>query len=94
MNLAMLSALGMTDIHAMNKLKVMLGGVINGVATVTFIVTKAIFWPQAMVMIFGSVLGGYSTAHYAQKLPQSWIKAFVILVGTVMTIYFFWRGYR
>lgn len=94
MNLAMLSALGMTDIHAMNKLKVMLGGVINGVATVTFIVTKAIFWPQAMVMIFGSVLGGYSTAHYAQKLPQSWIKAFVILVGTVMTIYFFGRGYR
>jgi uncharacterized membrane protein YfcA len=94
MNLAMLSALGMTDIHAMNKLKVMLGGVINGVATVTFILTKAIFWPQAMVMIFGSVLGGYSTAHYAQKLPQSWIKAFVIVVGTAMTVYFFWRGYR
>ena len=94
MNLAMLSALGMTDIHAMNKLKVMLGGVINGVATVTFILTKAIFWPQAIVMIFGSVLGGYSTAHYAQKLPQSWIKAFVIAVGTAMTVYFFWRGYR
>lgn len=94
MNLAMLSALGMTDIHAMNKLKVMLGGVINGVATVTFIATKAIFWPQAMVMIFGSVLGGYSTAHYAQRLPASWIKAFVILVGTAMTIYFFWHGYH
>src|SRR5207253_281806 len=54
MNLAMLSALGMTDIHAMNKLKVILGGVINGVATVTFIASKAIFWPQAIVMIFGS----------------------------------------
>lgn len=94
MNLAMLSALGMTDIHAMNKLKVMLGGVINGVATVTFIATKAIFWPQAIVMIFGSVLGGYSTAHYAQKLPQSWIKGFVIFVGAAMTIVFFWRGYR
>ncbi len=94
MNLAMLSALGMTDIHAMNKLKVILGGVINGVATVTFIATKAIFWPQAIVMIFGSVLGGYSTAHYAQKLPQSCIKGFVILVGAVMTIVFFWRGYR
>ena len=94
MNLAMLSALGMTDIHAMNKLKVMLGGVINGVATATFILTKAIFWPQANVMILGSVLGGYSTAHYAQKLPQSRIKAFGIVVGTAMTVYFFWRGYR
>jgi uncharacterized membrane protein YfcA len=94
MNLAMLAALGMSDIHAMNKLKVILGGVINGVATLTFIANKAIFWPQAIVMIFGSVLGGYSTAHYAQKLPQSWIKAFIILVGAAMTVYFFWRGYH
>jgi uncharacterized membrane protein YfcA len=94
MNLAMLAALGMTDIHAMNKLKVRLGGVINGVATVTFIVTRTVLWPQAVVMSAGSVLGGYSCAHYAQKLPQSWVKAFVILIGTAMTIYFFVRGYR
>jgi hypothetical protein len=94
MNLAMLAALGMTDIHAMNKLKVRLGGVINGVATVTFVATKAIVWPQAIVMTAGSVLGGYSTAHYAQKLPQSWVKGFVILVGIAMTIVFFWRGYH
>jgi len=94
MNLAMLSALGMTDIHAMNKLKVILGGVINGVATITFIVTRAIVWPQAIVMTAGSLLGGYSCAHFAQKLPQSWVKSFVILVGTAMTIYFFIRGYR
>lgn len=94
MNLAMLSALGMTDIHAMNKLKVILGGVINGVATVTFIATRAIVWPQAIVMTAGSLLGGYSSAHFAQKLPQAWVKFFVILVGTAMTIYFFIRGYR
>jgi len=94
MNLAMLSALGMTDIHAMNKLKVILGGVINGVAAATFIVTGAIVWPQASVMIAGSLIGGYSSAHFAQKLPQAWIKSFVILVGTAMIIYFFIRGYR
>jgi uncharacterized protein len=93
MNLAMLAALGMTDIHAMNKLKVMLGGVINGVAAITFIITGAIVWPQAIVMIAGSLLGGYSSAHYAQKLPQTWVKAFVILVGTAMTIYFFVGAY-
>ena len=94
MNLAMLAAMGMTDIHAMNKLKVRLGGVINGVATITFIATGAILWPQAIVMTAGSVLGGYSCAHYAQKLPQAWVKSFVILVGSAMTIYFFIRGYR
>jgi uncharacterized protein len=89
MNLAMLAALGMTDIHAMNKLKVVLGGVINGVATIAFIAARTVVWPQAMVMTAGSILGGYSSAHFSQKLPQAWVKAFVILVGTAMTIYFF-----
>ena len=93
MNLAMLAAIGMTDIHAMNALKVLLGGVINGVASVTFVFTKAIVWPQAMVTTLGAIVGGYAAAHYAQKLPQSWIRTFVILVGVTMTIYFFVRAY-
>jgi uncharacterized membrane protein YfcA len=94
MNLAMLAAMGMTDIHDMNALKVVLGGVINGVATITFVITGAIVWPQAIVMTVGAILGGYFAAHYAQKLPQSWIRAFVILVGAAMTVYFFVLGYR
>jgi uncharacterized membrane protein YfcA len=93
MNLAMLAALGMTDIHAMNALKVVLGGFINGVATVAFVFTRAIAWPQAIAMTLGSTLGGYFGAHYAQKLPQSWIRSLVILVGLGMTIYFFVRAY-
>lgn len=93
-NLAMLAALGMTDIHAMNKLKVILGAVINGVATVAFIATGFILWPQAGVMTAGAILGGYGSAHYAQKLPQIWIRGFVIFIGAMMTIYFFVRAYR
>lgn len=94
MNLAMLAALGMTDIHAMNALKVVLGGVINGVATATFIATGAIVWRPGIVMTIGAMLGGYSSAHFAQKLPQSWIRSFVIFIGLAMTIYFFFRAYR
>ena len=93
MNLAMLAALGMTDIHAMNALKVLLGGVINGVAVVAFIAKGAIYWPQAIVMTVGAVVGGYFAAHYAQKLPQPWIRAFVLLVGSGMTVYFFVKAY-
>jgi len=93
MNLAMLAALGMTDIHAMNFLKVVLGSIINGVATVTFVVSKAIAWPQAMVMTTGALLGGYASAHFAQKLPQLWIRRFVIFSGVAMTVYFFKRAY-
>jgi len=94
MNLAMLAAMGMTDIHAMNALKILLVTVINGVATVTFIATGSIVWPQALVMIVGAACGGYSAALYAQKLPQSLIRAFIIALGFGMTIYFFAAAYR
>ena len=92
-NLAMLAAVGMTDIHAMNALKSVLGMAINGVAVVAFIVARAVYWPQAVVMITGAVVGGYFGAHYAQKLPQAWIRRFVIAVGTGMTVYFFVKAY-
>jgi uncharacterized protein len=94
LNLAMLAVIGMTDIHAMNALKVVLGGIINGIAVVTFIVAGAVVWKQGTVMIVGALIGGYLGAHYAQKLPPSWIRSFVILVGTGMTAYFFWKAYR
>jgi uncharacterized membrane protein YfcA len=92
-NLAMLAALGMTDIHAMNALKSVLGSAINGVASVAFIVKRAVYWPQGLVMIAGAVVGGYFGAHYAQKLSQKWVRGFVILVGSGMTIYFFAKAY-
>ena len=93
LNLAMLAAIGMTDIHAMNALKVVLGGIINGVAVVTFIFKGAVVWREGTVMIVGALFGGYLAAHYAQKLSAAWIRGFVIAVGTGMTIYFFWSAY-
>ena len=91
--LAMLSALGMTDIHAMNALKSVMAFVINGVAAVAFMVARAVYWKQGMVMIVGGIAGGYLGAHYAQKLPAVWIRSFVILTGTGMTAYFFVKAY-
>jgi uncharacterized protein len=91
--LAMLATLGMTDIHAMNALKSVLGFVVNGVAVVTFIVARAVYWKHGVAMIAGAILGGYVGAHYAQKVPPAWIRAFVVLVGAGMTVYFFWKSY-
>ncbi len=94
LNLAMLAALGMTDIHAMNALKVVLGGIINGIAVVTFVVAGAVVWKPCSAVTVGAILGGYFGAHYAQKLPGAWIRGFVIAVGTGMSAYFFWKGCR
>ena len=91
--LAMLAALGMTDMHAMNALKSVMGFVINGVAVVTFSVSRVVYWKHGGVMILGAIAGGYLGAHYAMKMPQSWIRNFVVLVGAGMTAYFFWISY-
>ena len=92
-NLAMLAAIGMTDMHAMNALKSVLGSAVNGIASLAFVVKGAVVWPQAAVMIAGAMVGGYFGAHYAQKLPQAWVRWFVILVGAGMTAYFFVKAY-
>jgi len=94
LNLAMLAVIGMTDIHAMNALKAVLGGLINGIAVITFILAGAVAWKHGVVMIVGALFGGYFGAHYAQKLPGAWIRGFVIVVGVGMTTYFFWKAYH
>ena len=93
MNLALLSALGMTDIHAMNALKVVFVGVINGVAAVTFVVMGVVAWAQTLVVLLGALCGGFAAAHYAQRLPQSIVRDVVICIGAGMTVYFFVRAY-
>jgi uncharacterized protein len=87
--LSLLALLGMEDIHAMNGVKVLLVSVVNGVAMITFIFARMIFWPQAVLMILGSLTGGYAGAHYAQKMNQQHVRWIVIAVGLGMSAYFF-----
>jgi uncharacterized membrane protein YfcA len=91
--LAMLTAFGMADIHHMNALKIVLSTATNGIAVVIFIVSRAVYWKQALVMIVGAVLGGYFGAHYSLRLPQKLVRWFVIAVGSTVTTYFFVRSY-
>ena len=89
--LALLAMLRMEDIHSMNALKSLLAAAINGAAVVTFVVARAVFWPQALLMIVGAVGGGYGGASLAQKLDPRWVRGFVIVVGFSMTAYFLLR---
>lgn len=94
MILASLGVLGMENIHEMNGLKTVLQTAINGVAVITFIIARAVFWSQALVMIAGAIVGGYGSAYFARKLDPRLIRGFVIVVGVGMTIYFFLRSYK
>lgn len=89
--LALFSMAQLGDIHNMNAVKAVLATAINGVAIVTFVLAKAIVWPDALVMISGAAAGGYGAAHLSQRLDQRLVKAFVVVVGLTMAVYFLWR---
>ena len=91
--LALLGALGMTDIHAMNAFKTVLSAAVNGPPIVVFVVAKVIYWPYAILVMIGFVSGGYLGGHYGQRLPQAWVRVFVTLVAIGMTAYFFMKTY-
>ncbi len=89
--LAMLSLLGDHDIHAMNGLKTVLATVANGLALVMFVINRAVYWPQAAVMVVGAAIGGYGMAWYAQKIDPRITRACVIVTGFGMAAWFFIR---
>ena len=91
--LALLSMMGMENIHSMNGLKTLLATCGNAMAVIVFIFAHAVVWPQAILMVFGGGLGGYAGAWYAQKMDPRHVRYVVIAIGYSMTVYFFWRVY-
>jgi uncharacterized membrane protein YfcA len=93
MMLAVLSLLGMTDIHRMNSLKAVLTTLVNGVAVVAFVVAGAIAWVPGSVMIVGGIAGGYAGATIARRVDPAVVRRLVLVVAWAMTGYFFLRTY-
>lgn len=91
--LALLAIMGLEDIHAMNGMKTLLATCGNGVAVVMFIFARAVYWPQALLMIGGAIIGGYGGAYFAQKTNPRVVRYIILAIGSSMTAYFFWKVY-
>jgi hypothetical protein len=89
--LASLGFLGFTDIHRMNTLKNVLGGLINVVAALWFIISGLIDWPRMGVMTLGAVVGYYLGATCSQRLPQRRVRHLIAAIGLVITVVMFWK---
>jgi uncharacterized membrane protein YfcA len=93
MMLAVLTLLGMTNIHEMNGLKNVLGILINGVAVVVFVAAHKVEWSAGFVMIVGGIVGGYGGAAIARRVEPKYVRALVMLIAWSMTAYFFVKTY-
>jgi uncharacterized membrane protein YfcA len=84
-----LGLMGLRNIHEMNGLKCLLGGAINSVAVVIFIVGSKVYWPYALAMMATSLVGGYFAAHFGRRIPGKYVRLFVVAIGCVLAAYFF-----
>src|SRR4029078_2667304 len=66
--LAVLGAMGLTNIHQMNRLKNLGALVSHAVAAALFAVSGIVRWPIAIAMAVGGLLGGYSGAVRAARV--------------------------
>lgn len=91
--LAFLALAGMTDIHAMNGLKLYVSTIVALVAVLRFAFNGRIDWYHGSIALVGVTIGGYVAARLAQYIPKNWIRIGVIVYGIGMTGYFFWQAY-
>jgi uncharacterized membrane protein YfcA len=91
--LASFALIGLKNIHEMNAIKTILGGLINVVAAVYFIWAGLVEWPQAIVMMLGSAIGYYGGAAFTQKIPQRYVRLLIAGIGLTLSAVFFWRQF-
>jgi len=89
--LAAWSLFGLKDIHMMNANRTLLGGAMNGVAVILFIIAHKIWWPQTLVMLVAAVIGGYVGARFARRANPRYIRAAFTVISAGITIAFFLR---
>jgi uncharacterized membrane protein YfcA len=94
--LAVLSVLGIGDIHALNAVKNLLAASINGVATAVLVgVALAggfeVSWLHVAVLAVGSIAGGIAVARLAVRLPEKVVRRAVGIIAFALAGYHFWR---
>lgn len=89
MGIIMLAALGLyglSDIHQRNGLKNVLSTLINGVAGLYFVISGAINWTDALLLMSGAIAGGYGGGAVARRLRPSTVQGIVIGIGVIATL--------
>ena len=79
--LAVLGAMGLTNIHRMNGLKNWGALCINAVAALIFSLSGVVNWPFAIATAIGGVVGGYGGAWLAQRVAQVWVRRAISTIG-------------
>jgi uncharacterized membrane protein YfcA len=91
--LAYLSLVSGADIHRQNAVKNLLGALVNGVASVYFVVTGLVNGTAALIMVGGAAIGGLVGARLARRASPRLVRALVVAIGLVLSALLGYRSY-
>jgi uncharacterized membrane protein YfcA len=93
MMMAVWSVMGLTDIRAMNAIKVVLVAAANTIAVLCFAFAGAVAWRETLVMLLAAALGGYVGARVALRLSGFQIRIGISVINFVITTIFFYTRF-
>jgi uncharacterized protein len=77
-----LMGIALTDsMQRVNAVKVVLAGLVNGMAAVVFVIATHIDWGAAALIAAGAILGGQIGARIGLKLPPWGLRVLIVCVG-------------
>ncbi|MGN6486533.1 MAG: sulfite exporter TauE/SafE family protein [Devosia sp.] len=91
--LAFLALAGMTDIHAMNGLKLWISSIVAAIAVIRFAISGSIDWYHGSITLAGVVVGAYVAARLAHRVPTPVLRALVLVYASALTLWFFYAAY-
>lgn len=91
--LAFLALAGMTDLLAMNGLKLWVSALVSIVGVVRFAASGAVDWYFGGLALVGVVIGAYLAARLAHLIPTRVLRAGVLIYSSGLTAWFFWSAY-
>ncbi len=84
---------GLTDLNAMNGLKLWVSSLVALTAIARFGLGDTIAWVEGLAAFAGTTIGGYGAARLAHHVPVSVLRIGIIALGVVLTVVFFMKTY-
>jgi uncharacterized membrane protein YfcA len=91
--LAFLAVVLPEDIQRRNALKNFLAVLINGTASVYFIISGLVSLPAALIMMGGAVTGGFVGGRLARRASARVVRAIVVAIGLGLSALLAWRAF-
>jgi uncharacterized membrane protein YfcA len=89
--MSLLAIFGIDEINQINALKVVTTCLANGIAVVTFIVSRQVVWRYCLLMMVTAAVGGYFGGRISRRINAQVMRTLVVILGLGMAVYFFWK---